>query len=315
MYTFKKLFKIIFRFLEYHIVNIPNVNIPNVKGNGSQSLVIQNGKIIQTINGKPIWITNQVYCYGKVIDRIIEISKENSNVTIVIPYTDEDPFYNNPYTLFYKKPELLHSKYKEIENKLGSNIIFFISCYYKSSPSFPNVYRLPWTDKIYEGNPTIINSKPILTKKRGVIWRGCRSGGNKDSLRSRIVNHLKNNKYCDVQFTSVKNRLTPYQQSEYRVILMIDGNGWPGSIVWNFLSGSVVIAVSVWHTYIFDKMTPWVDYIPCKPDLSDINEIIELVMKDNELDLQKIANNGKRKFLKYFNATYADKIIKEAIIG
>ena len=43
-------------------------------------------------------------------------------------------------------------------------------------------------------------------------------------------------------------------------------------------------------------MTPWIDYIPCKPDLSDINQIIELVMKDNELDLQKIADNGKRKF-------------------
>ena len=98
-----------------------------------------------------------------------------------------------------------------------------------------------------------------------------------------------------MQFTSDNNRLTPYQQSEYRAILMIDGNSWPSSIVWNFLSGSVVIAVSVWHTYIFDKMTPWIDYIPCKPDLSDINQIIELVMKDNELDLQKIADNGKRK--------------------
>ena len=76
MYTFKNLFKISFQFLEYHIVNIPNVNIPNVKGNGSQSLVIRNGKIIQTINGKPKWITNQVSCYGKVVNRIIEISKK-----------------------------------------------------------------------------------------------------------------------------------------------------------------------------------------------------------------------------------------------
>ena len=292
-----------------------NINIPSINGNGKQSLVLQNGKIIQTINGKPKWITDQVSCHGKVLQKIIEISKENSEVIIIIPFTDEDPFYQDPYTLFYNKPVLLHSKYKAITKKFTNNVIFFISCYYKSNPSFPNVYRLPWTDKIYESIPSEINSKQIIKKKKAVVWRGCMSGGKKDSIRIRIVKKLKNNKYCDVKFTSGMNRLTPFQQSEYRAILMIDGNGWPGSIVWNFLSGSVVIAVSVWHTYIFDKMTPWVDYIPCKSDLSDIDQIINLVMNDNELDLQKIADNGKKTFLKYYNAEYADKIIRKAIIG
>lgn len=293
------------------------MDIPSINGNGRQSLVVKNGKIIHMINGTPKWITNQVSCNGPVVERIIEISKENPETVIIIPYSDEDPFFENPYHLFHNNPILLHSKYKDITEKFGktSNIIFFISCYYKSQPSFSNIYRMPWTDKIYEQTPTEINSKPILTKKKKIVWRGDKSGGQLDSLRIIIVDKLKNNEYCDVQFSSNMNKLTPEQQSEYRAILMIDGNSWPSSIVWNFLSGSVVIAVSVWHTYVFSKMKPWVDYIPCNPDLSDLNKNINLVMNDNKLDLQKIANNGKIQFLKYYNESYADTIIRNAIMS
>ena len=106
---------------------------------------------------------------------------------------------------------------------MGSNIYSLYLVIINQVHPFQTFIDCLGLTKYMRGKPTIINSKPILTKKREIIWRGCMSGGNKDSLRIRIVNHLKNNKYCDVQFTSDNNRLTPYQQSEYRAILM---NRW-----------------------------------------------------------------------------------------
>ena len=282
------------------------------------ALVIKNNKIINVINAYPKFITNQTACNGNTINKILNFSKLNPKLNIIIPFTDEDPFYKNPYKLFCNKNSIkLIDNYNKIMNTFNNkNVIFFISCFYNLKPSFSNIYRIPWTDKIYNSLPDVINNDPLLYKIKKVVWRGVQSGGVDDSLRIRIVNKLKNNKYCNVEFLTPSNSLTPLQQSQYRAILMIDGNGWPGSIVWNFLSGSVIISASVWYTIIFDKFEPWIDYIPCNPDLSNLNFIIDYIMDDNNiLKLKKIVKNGKNKFLKYFNSNFADSVIKEAILS
>ena len=309
------IFLIIVSLITYKYLNIeiPIVKIPLLEGNGSQCVVIKNGNTICYINQKPQWITNQVAIDGSVIKRIQQLSLKNKNKTIIIPFTDEDPFYLNPHKLFCQKSKLLVKKYNYFMKMFGQDTIFFISCFYKDKPSYSNVFRLPWNDEIYTKQTYILNNDPISIKHNMVVWRGCKSGGIYDSLRIRIVNKLKNNLYADVKFSDSSNKITPYEQSKYKAILMIDGNGWPGSIIWNFLSGSVIIAVSIWYTYVFSKMIPWQDYIPCKPDLSDLEKNIELVIM-NKLPLQKIADNGRKTFLKYFNPKNADQLIDKAII-
>ena len=303
--------------LKYKIFNNENIKIIEIDV-PMQALVIKNNRIINVINEYPKTITNQIACNGNIINKILHFSKLNPKLNIIIPFTDEDPFYENPYQLFYNNDsKKLIENYNKIMNIFDNkNIIFFISCFYNLKPSFYNIYRIPWTDIIYDSLPEIINNNPLLSKIKKVVWRGVQSGGSNDSLRIRIINKLKNNNYCNVEFLNSWNSLTPLQQSQYRAILMIDGNSWPSSIIWNFLSGSIIISVSVWYTIIFDKFEPWIDYIPCSPDLSNLNYIIDYIMDDNNiLELQKIVENGKRKFLKYFNSNLADFVIREAILN
>ena len=70
-----------------------------------------------------------------------------------------------------------------------------------------------------------------------------------------------------------KALLSPQEQSQYKIILALDGESYTGSFGWAQLTSSAVMAPrSAYETYQEIGMQPWVHYIPTKLDFSDAEE-------------------------------------------
>ncbi|XP_075765482.1 protein O-glucosyltransferase 1 isoform X3 [Pelodiscus sinensis] len=64
-----------------------------------------------------------------------------------------------------------------------------------------------------------------------------------------------------------------------------------------FLCGSLVFHVGEeWLEFFYSQLKPWVHYIPVKPDLSDVRELLQFV-KENDDVAQEISERG-RQFIK-----------------
>ena len=103
--------------------------------------------------------------------------------------------------------------------------------------------------------------------------------------------------------------LSNKEQSQYKVIIIVDGSSYPSSVDWCWLTNSVIINISNWITCAVINMTPWKDYIPVKMDLSDLVENIEWVFNNPE-EAEKIALQGKETYIKYTSREELDKVLR-----
>ncbi|WVN88726.1 uncharacterized protein L203_103939 [Cryptococcus depauperatus CBS 7841] len=71
-----------------------------------------------------------------------------------------------------------------------------------------------------------------------------------------------------------KGRVSPEQSAKYKYVFDIDGNGWSSRFHRLLMSGSVVIKATIYPEWISDWLIPWVHYIPCKIDYSDLYDIM-----------------------------------------
>jgi len=96
---------------------------------------------------------------------------------------------------------------------------------------------------------------------------------------------------CDVSFSC---NTPKYTQLAYKYLIDIDGevNAWSG-FFWKLYSKSVVFKVeSHYEQWYYDKILPWVHYIPVKGDLSDLCECYEWALRNDD-ECRLIAENGK----------------------
>ncbi|VVU95074.1 hypothetical protein CPAV1605_799 [seawater metagenome] len=290
--------------------------------NGSSALVIKNG-IKYTLNKLPYdnnSISANLSISGPILNYIIEISKLKPDLNIVIPFSDSDPFLINTFSLYKVhniKQYVNYNKYNEYEKSFKGNFIILLGSFFENKKTFNNIKKIPFSDKLFvkEENIKKFNNELFKNKIDKIIWRGSTTGGKKYSLRNDVVNYLKYNNKCDVKFSNLKNKLTIYEMSKYKAILIIDGKSYPSSLDWIYRSGSVPISISCWKTYLDDILIPWQDYIPVKTDLSDLIEAIDFVLDKKNIELcQKIIDNGYNKFKKFSNKNNMEKIIKDCII-
>lgn len=289
--------------------------------NGSSCLIIKDGKkySLNKILYDSVSITSRISVNGPIVKYIIKLSKLNPELNIIIPFTDSDPFLKNTFNLYNIDDVRKHINYKKFydyNSIFKDNFIILLGNNFKNFILNDECKKIPFSDKLYsEINYKKINDELFKNKINKIIWRGSTTGGKYFSLRNDVVNYLKYNINCDVNFTNKINRLSINEMSKYKAILLIDGKAHPSSIDWIYISGSLPIRISCWNTCLDDILIPWQDYIPVKTDLSDLDEVINFVLNEkNNNFCQKIINNGYHKFKNFANKNNVEKIIKDCIL-
>ncbi len=159
----------------------------------------------------------------------------------------------------------------------------------------------------YESERLLFASRRMAWTDRStaVFWRGSttghRSGGWQSLPRIRLcqiandnphlpmdfgINQVVQQEYTDEE-TDIRSEglMKPFIHSDnfdaYRYHIDIDGNSnsWPGLFI-KLLSGGAVLKVASQNGYCqwyYDKLVPWVHYIPIAADMSDLIEKVEWI--------------------------------------
>lgn len=153
--------------------------------------------------------------------------------------------------------------------------------------------------------------RPWEKKKDNIIWRGATTGIRRKSGRKvdryDIVSRYFS-KY-DFGFTSYagkwskdnkkdisryfKQPLHPLNQSEYKYILVIDGNDKSSSLSWILASNSIPIMPKPrFHSWLCEAfLLPNIHYVEIKDDYSDLEEKIQWCIKNDDV-CESISKNG-----------------------
>ena len=94
-------------------------------------------------------------------------------------------------------------------------------------------------------------------------------------------------------FTGTKKNFTPiYQQGTYKYLIYVDGHCAACRYAFMMRLGSVILKVATKHVagsmWYFPLLRPYVDHVPVKPDLSDLEEKIQWC-RDNDDKCKQIA--------------------------
>lgn len=173
---------------------------------------------------------------------------------------------------------------------------------------FPEEQRVPWQDRIAK-----------------VYWRGgCSGEGGLESARVRTVGALIDFPHADVRlnwwWADGKNipghyfagREAHTEFMKYKMNLIIDGNVIASSHMWAFASGAVPILVSNATCWFSPFLIPYVNYIPIKYDLTDLQEKIIWVLEHDE-EAETIAKNALEFARTIFSAEFQREYLKEEI--
>jgi hypothetical protein len=237
-----------------------------------------NGILKRNFKDKLVWASHLAY-NGPIINYITMLGKKYSKLFVIIK-SDIDQLN------FFTEPN---------EKRLVASRIY-------NSDFF--TYSIPQHDDYFTGYLDTFERIPFSKKKDEIVWRGLERGS--DSVRVNLLEYINRCNFginINVEFgnqTTKQNFLTKYDQAKCKYILAIDGHGWPGSINWTLLSGSVPIIISNNHVWYMDLLIPWKDYVPVSevngrfPDLvSNITKIIN----DPAL-AEKISINAPKKITK-----------------
>lgn len=308
-------------------------------GPGITGLILYPNGNERWLNQKEDRVTNQTSFNGPIINKVRELVKKQ-NKTVIIPFGDEELFYlnswwsraadnveNNDRTWVRDSPVIDEEKYNIYKKYFGDDVIFLTITFYKGKPSFPNVKIIPISDSIYMDGPyqkilakDVLPEIPYKDKLDKVVWRG---GGflnhiNCKHPRLRISKMLENYEWSNVKhnvggWNKKGNYYLHFSENfKYKINLYIDGVAGATMENWIFLTGSVIILISDWRSFVMKEMIPWKHFVPVKTDLTDLVENIEWVFNNPE-KAEEIAISGKNKFFQLTTREYQDKVIREAL--
>mmetsp|Transcript_26099 Transcript_26099/g.32016 ORF Transcript_26099/g.32016 Transcript_26099/m.32016 type:complete len:469 (-) Transcript_26099:19-1425(-) len=156
---------------------------------------------------------------------------------------------------------------------------------------------------------------PWEKKTRKAVWRGSSTGNKtlpwRDLPRSKLVNaSMLHPDILDVGYYAYyqrgkesevikaefgRKKMIPIEDFQtYIAVIDIDGNAWSSRFPNLLCQNSVVLKVdSSYETYFEQSLTPWVHYVPVKSDLSDLVEVVNHALaEENVLIMQEIVSNA-----------------------
>lgn len=159
-------------------------------------------------------------------------------------------------------------------------------------------------------------------RKPCAFWRGSSSGGGirvnnwQSNHRIKLCNlalECNEPEFLDAKITNItgtsdellkktiskagifSKRVPQIEFIKYKYVIDIDGNvnSWPGLFT-KLLTGSCVLKVdSPYYQWYYDRLEPWVNYIPIKRDLSDLVEKINWC-REHDSEVNKIGERGRK---------------------
>jgi len=137
-------------------------------------------------------------------------------------------------------------------------------------------------------------------KKNIAIWRGSKGCGTKYNFKKYITELNQREYFISIFKKGILNNINYSEQRatreeicKYKYILDFDGwsNTWDATF-WKLISGSVLFKVEgVWEQWYYPKLIPWIHYVPIKDDLSDLNEVLNWCIANDD-KCKQIANNA-----------------------
>jgi hypothetical protein len=110
--------------------------------------------------------------------------------------------------------------------------------------------------------------------------------------------------FIDLSDIKIKEKMNKVTQSNYKYIIIVEGNVSAHRIATDMLFNSVVLLIdSIYNVWISYLLKPYVHYIPIKSDLSDLIFQIKWCI-DNEEKCKKIASNARELALEVLNYDY-----------
>mmetsp|Transcript_37829 Transcript_37829/g.42187 ORF Transcript_37829/g.42187 Transcript_37829/m.42187 type:complete len:686 (+) Transcript_37829:149-2206(+) len=157
------------------------------------------------------------------------------------------------------------------------------------------------------GGTTIDNNQRLKIAHLSHRWKDDpEMGGDEPFLNAAIVGwNLRDKKVADhpmtflrpsnFEFSAGKHLFTPiYEQSKYKYLVYVDGHCAACRYAFMMRLGSVILKVEARQVadrmWYFPLLEPYVDHVPVKPDLSDLEEKIRWC-RDNDDKCQEIASN------------------------
>jgi hypothetical protein len=153
-------------------------------------------------------------------------------------------------------------------------------------------------------------------RARTVFWRGsdfgpkvaswnelprvrlCQLAKSHDSLFDVGMTEIRHGVFTDEITASglMRNRVPNYHFNRYRAHIDIDGrsNSWPG-LFQKLLSGSPVLKVASplgYRQWYYDRLVPWVNYVPVSADLSDLPDKAAWVLS-HDIEARRIGEAGR----------------------
>lgn len=161
-----------------------------------------------------------------------------------------------------------------------------------------------------------------------IFWRG--SGSRRALLnvpddsgfkRREVVLSLIDNPAADVRFvqnwiypddqipeTCISGVISYWHFTNYKMVLIVDGNGISSAHTWCFGIGAVPFLVTNNTFWFSDLLTPFGNYIPVKYDLSDLEEKIEWVLEHDE-EAREIAKRAAEFAYRVFTPEYQSEYL------
>lgn len=283
-----------------------------------ECVVFKDGKQIDPIPDRWLWNGgfSIAHSRGPIIRYMAECLAEIQNkIIMVIPCTDGNlreihmQQYIDAYPEYtivlgtlgqsFEDSDKYHYLYLPLDDGFFDNGIMHF---------FPEEQRVPWKDRMDK-----------------VYWRGgCSGEGGLESARVRTVAALSDFPFADVKlnwwWADGKNIPSHYfagreahtEFMKYKMNLIIDGNVIASSHMWAFASGAVPMLVSNATCWFSPYLIPFVNYIPIKYDLSDLQEKITWVL-EHDIEAETIAKNALDFARNIFTAEFQREYLREKI--
>lgn len=192
-----------------------------------------------------------------------------------------------------------------------------------------NFICMPLDDQTFRDGIAVMFPRQLIqpwdTRKPIVFWRGSCAGYDDHRSRHRTVEKLLDKPGTDVKLIGTYAERCPetprtyfaepvhiIDHFNYKYLLIIDGHKIASNHQWIFATGAVPLMISNKYFWFVSELEPFVNYIPIKYDLSDLEEKIDWLTSHDE-EARKIGENARLMAERVFSSEYQKNYIQKEL--